>query len=151
SRRAASSRPDKPNSGSSASRFSRCNTSSLAKGRRPSRTSAIAGWYRTRQASAKAAQSRSGSPWLAAKTAPRRTMEPRQSTIVPKTSNSSASTSGTAPAGATALLRGAQRLHPGAALVRRDPAVLDDQGVVGRVGDRFNIGEGIAVDREQIG
>src|SRR5882672_2914061 len=88
--RSASPSPLIPNSATSFSRLSRCRTSSFTNGRRPLRTSSMAGWYMPRQRSANCCQSTPVIPRDRPKASPSRKMLERQSTTVPNTSNVSA-------------------------------------------------------------
>src|SRR5206468_5152641 len=76
-----------PNSATSLSRLSRCSTSSFTNGRRPLRTSSMAGWYMPRHLSAKDCQSTPVIPFARPNASPSRKMLERQSTTVPNTSN----------------------------------------------------------------
>ena len=78
-----------PKRWSSSSRINRCSWSIVIHGSSPERTRAIAGRYPARQASANAGQS-TASFFLRPSAAHSRTIEPRQSTTVPKTSKTSA-------------------------------------------------------------
>src|SRR5206468_12664713 len=76
-----------PNSATSLSRLSRCSTSSFTNGRRPLRTSSMAGWYMPRHLSAKDCQSTPVIPFARPNASPSRKMLERQSTTVPNTAN----------------------------------------------------------------
>src|SRR5712691_8063461 len=83
--------PLMPNSVTTLPRLSRWRSSSLVHPRLPLRTSSMAGWYRARQRSAKAAQS-TLSPRGFPNASPSLMMLERQSTTVPNTSKVSAFT-----------------------------------------------------------
>ena len=118
-----------PNDSMSSHRLSRCRSSSRTHSRSPLRTRSIAGWYIPRQASANASQSAS-TPRRPPSARPSRMMLDRQSTTVPNTSKTRASTF---IESATISLSSFARRSPRPARVRRcDAKPRDSPGAACR-------------------